>query len=190
MRFEKGHKENTRLRIIDVASRRFRRDGAAASGLAGIMAEAGLTNGAFYPHFASKEALVRDAMESALSEQLASLQEARQSDASIEAVIRDYLNIDHLKRCEEGCPSAALLPEIGRQPDGTRKAYQEGLARYVETLASCLPGSPSDTANRKAMAIFGLMVGTLQIARAVADPVMAAETIEGGVQAALALASA
>ena len=48
MRFEKGHKENTRRRIIDVASKRFRREGAAASGLAGIMSEAGLTNGAFY----------------------------------------------------------------------------------------------------------------------------------------------
>lgn len=188
MRFEKGHKENTRRRIIDVASRRFRREGAAASGLAGIMTEAGLTNGAFYPHFASKEALVRQALESALSEQLASLQQARQANMSIEDVVRDYLNVDHLQRCEDGCPSAALLPEIGRQPDSTRKAYGEGLARYVETLASCLPASQSGSPNKKAMAIFGLMVGTLQIARAVSDPEMAAETLEGGVQAALALA--
>src|SRR5581483_10401329 len=59
MRYEKGHKETTRRHILDVASAQFRENGVAAVGLAGIMAEAGLTNGAFYTHFESKEDLVR-----------------------------------------------------------------------------------------------------------------------------------
>jgi TetR/AcrR family transcriptional regulator, transcriptional repressor for nem operon len=187
MRFEKGHKENTRRRIIDVASKRFRKDGAAASGLAGIMSEAGLTNGAFYPHFESKEALVREAIVSALTDQRASLEQAGAAELGIEDVIRHYLNIAHLHGTEDGCPSAALLPEIGRQPDSTRNAYEVGLGKYVETLASYLPPSSSSSRER-AMAIFGLMVGTLQIARAVSNEIVAAQILEGGVQAALLLA--
>ena len=59
MRYEKGHKDATRERIIEVASRQFRENGVAAVGLAGIMSDAGLTNGAFYTHFESKEDLVQ-----------------------------------------------------------------------------------------------------------------------------------
>jgi AcrR family transcriptional regulator len=190
MRFEKGHKENTRKRIIDVASRRFRRDGISASGLAGIMAESGLTNGAFYPHFESKDALVREAVASALTEQRDQLTDAGAGATDIEDAIRRYLNKSHLEGPEEGCPSAALLPEIGRQPALTRKAYEEGLLAYVDDLAALLPGPEPVRSRRRATAIFGLMVGTLQMARAVSDPALAEEILEGGVQAALNLAKA
>ena len=60
MRYEKGRKDASRGRIMEVATERFRCDGIAASGLAKIMSDAGLTNGAFYPHFQSKAALVRE----------------------------------------------------------------------------------------------------------------------------------
>lgn len=188
MRFEKGHKEVTRKRIIEVASKRFRKDGVAASGLAGIMADSGLTNGAFYAHFDSKEDLVRESLSSALAEQLAQLQQANEAAIDIEGAIRRYLNTSHLEGCEEGCPSAALLPEISRQPAPTKKAYEEQLLAYAKTLATLLPNPKSAQSKRKATAIFSLMVGTLQMARAVSDPLLAEEILEGGVQAALRLA--
>jgi TetR/AcrR family transcriptional regulator, transcriptional repressor for nem operon len=87
-----------------------------------------------------------------------------------------------------GCPSAALLPEITREPLSTRRAYEEGLLSYVSTLAALLPNAGSATSCRRAMAIFGLMVGTLQFARAVADAAQAEQILKGGVQAALHLA--
>ena len=190
MRFEKGHKEVTRKRIIEVASKRFRKDGVAASGLAGIMADSGLTNGAFYAHFDSKEDLVRESLSSALAEQLAQLQQAHEGEIDIEGAIRRYLNKSHLDGCEDGCPSAALLPEISRQPALTKKAYEEQLLAYAKTLATLLPSPKSAQTKRKATAIFSLMVGTLQMARAVSDPLLAEEILEGGVQAALSLAKA
>src|SRR5215469_5459254 len=67
MRYEKGHKETTRAHILDVASSQFRESGVAAVGLAGIMEAAGLTNGAFYTHFESKEDLVRAVLVDALT---------------------------------------------------------------------------------------------------------------------------
>lgn len=186
MRFEKGHKENTRRRIIDVASRRIRKDGASASGVAGIMAESGLTNGAFYAHFESKDALVREALSSALADQAARL--AQDGPADIDAAIRDYLDKSHLERYEDGCPSAALLPEIGRQPLPTRQAYEDGLRAYVDQLARLLPGPDHARNTHRATALFALMAGTLQIARAVADPQVADAILQDGVAAALRLA--
>jgi TetR/AcrR family transcriptional regulator, transcriptional repressor for nem operon len=189
MRFEKGHKAATRRHIVDVASKCFRRDGVSAAGIAGIMAEAGLTNGAFYPHFESKEALVREALASALADQQHRLDEER-TGLDLEGAIRRYLNRAHLEAPAVGCPSAALLPEIARQAMATRKTYEEGLRRYVSTLAALLPDAESATSGRRATAIFGLMVGTLQLARAVPDAVQAEQILEGGVEAALHLARA
>jgi TetR/AcrR family transcriptional regulator, transcriptional repressor for nem operon len=60
MRYQKGHKDATRQHIIDVASAQVREGGVAAVGIAGIMTGAGLTNGAFYNHFESKEDLVEE----------------------------------------------------------------------------------------------------------------------------------
>ncbi|MBR0663266.1 TetR family transcriptional regulator [Roseomonas hellenica] len=189
MRFEKGHKAATRRHIVDVASRRFRRDGVSAAGIAGIMGEAGLTNGAFYPHFESKEALVREALTSALADQQHRLDEERTS-LDLEGAIRRYLNRVHLEDPAGGCPSAALLPEIARQPLPTRQTYEEGLRSYVSTLAALLPDAGSAASGRRATAIFGLMVGTLQLARAVPDAAQAEQILEGGVEAALQLARA
>ena len=84
MRCEKGHKAATRQHILEVASKSFRRDGISAAGIAGIMGEAGLTNGAFYPHFASKEALVREALASALADQQRRLEEDQRTGMDLE----------------------------------------------------------------------------------------------------------
>jgi TetR/AcrR family transcriptional regulator, transcriptional repressor for nem operon len=190
MRFEKGHKEKTRKRILDVASRRFRKDGVAASGIAGIMSEAGLTNGAFYAHFKSKECLLREALATTIADRHAQLERDTGVGGSIEDAIRWYLNESHLEGIEEGCPSAALLPEIGRQSKLTRKAYENGVLGFISALAAYLPDPGSASSKRRAMAIFSLLIGTLQIARAVTDKALAEGILEGGVEAALLLAKA
>ncbi|ACC72392.1 TetR/AcrR family transcriptional regulator [Paraburkholderia phymatum] len=190
MRFEKGHKAVTRQHILEVASKCFRREGVSAAGISGIMGEAGLTNGAFYLHFESKEALVREAVGSALAERQQNLEEKVQAGVDLEGVIRSYLNQAHCEDPACGCPSAALLPEIARQSVPTRQTYEDGLQSFVSTLAALLPEADSAAAGRRATAIFALMVGTLQFARAVPDVARAEQILEGGVEAALLLARA
>ena len=190
MRFEKGHKAVTRQHILEVASKCFRREGVSAAGISGIMGKAGLTNGAFYLHFESKEALVREAVGSALAERQQNLEEKVQAGVDLEGVIRSYLNQAHREDPACGCPSAALLPEIARQSVPTRQTYEDGLQSFVSTLAALLPDADSAAAGRRATAIFGLMVGTLQFARAVPDVARAEQILEGGVEAALLLARA
>jgi AcrR family transcriptional regulator len=186
MRFEKGHKDATRMRILEVASRQFKKEGA-STGLAGIMAEAGLTNGAFYAHFESKDALFRNALCEAVGRQHVKLKRNQTTPSSWEAFIREYLNEEHLRDREEGCPSAALLPEIGRQPHDTRAAYENAQREFIATLSQSLAHPASKASARRAWATFGLLVGAMQMARAVADPSLSMEILKGAAEAASAL---
>src|ERR1700754_349801 len=94
MRYDKGHKDATRQRIVEVASRQFREQGVAAVGLAGIMTDAGLTNGAFYAHFDSKEDLVREVLASP-GKRSEMWQAAAESGEGLESAIRRYLSANH-----------------------------------------------------------------------------------------------
>ena len=188
MRYEKGRKYATRQHIIDVASGQFRENGVAAVGLAGIMGGAGLTNGAFYSHFESKEDLVRAVLLDALDRREQTLRAALGSGAGLEAVVRDYLSPRHRDGAGRGCPTAALVAEIARHPKKTRDAFTEKVSEIVALLAAQIRSRPAAERRRKAVAIYGMMVGTLQIARAVNDSRLSDEILEGGVTAALALA--
>src|SRR5215475_8523450 len=95
MRYEKGHKDTTRAHILDVASSQFRASGVAAVGLAGIMEAAGLTNGAFYTHFDSKEDLVRAVLLDALTRREQKLRASLEGKAGLETTVRDYLSTRH-----------------------------------------------------------------------------------------------
>src|SRR6266513_3128546 len=108
MRYTKDHKQATRQRILEAAGRRFKRDGIDGAGLASVMADAGLTNGAFYAHFASKEDLVANVLADQLRTQRHTFDAQPPNRAGLEAVIRSYLSPEHRDECAEGCPSAAL----------------------------------------------------------------------------------
>jgi len=188
MRYEKGRKEATHQRIIEVASQEFRKHGIAAAGLAGIMEQAGLTIGAFYPNFDSKAELVSETLTYVLNQQHVKLSEIIESGGGLEAGIRSYLSKEHLANAQQGCPSAALLPEVARQANNARTAYKDGLLPFIAMLAEQLPEGGSKASNGRAIALFGLLVGTLQIARAMPDAALAGRVLEEGIEAALKLA--
>jgi TetR/AcrR family transcriptional repressor of nem operon len=135
------------------------------------MAEAGLTNGGFYSHFRSKSDLVREGLERALDEQLRRLAEGDATLGQLRELIRSYLSAEHRDRPHAGCASVALLPEIGRQPRAARKAYTDRMREFFEQLVRRMPqNSSSRTSHDTAMGIFAVLVGALQLARAVEDP--------------------
>jgi AcrR family transcriptional regulator len=188
MRYEKGHKETTRQHIIDVASLQFRESGVAAVGLAGIMSAAGLTNGAFYTHFESKEDLVRSVLLNALGRRELGLRANLESKAGLEAAVRDYLSARHRDGAGSGCPTAALVAEIARHPRQTREAFTDKLSDIIDLIAAQISkGSPAER-RKRAMAAYGTMVGSLQLARAVNDKKLSDEILENAVEAALTLA--
>ena len=129
-RYGKEHKQETRRRILDTAGRRFKTDGIDGSGVATLMADAGLTNGAFYAHFSSKEDLVANVVADQLSAQADRFSELPPGRAGLEAFLREYLSPQHRDDPGAGCPAAALLDEIGRCPTGAKDAYTDG-ARVI-----------------------------------------------------------
>src|SRR5438128_11029709 len=127
MRYGKDQKQATRQRILEAAGRRLKRDGIDGAGVAAVMPDAGLTNGAFYAHFASKEDLVATAVADQLREQLERYRAQASDREGVAQLVREYLSIAHRDDREHGCPSAALLDEIGRCGDLTRDAFTEGV---------------------------------------------------------------
>lgn len=185
MRYEKGRKDASRRRIMEVAAERFRSDGIAASGLAGIMSEAGLTNGAFYPHFQSKAELVRESVTSALEDQSHRLGDAFAA-GGLEAVLAAYLSAEHRDNPGGGCVSAALLPELARQPPETRSLYASHLLTMAQQMASSLPPQTRDPEG-VALAIYATLIGTLQLARATQGTALSDRILVAGADAARAL---
>jgi TetR/AcrR family transcriptional regulator, transcriptional repressor for nem operon len=184
-RYGKDHKQATRRRIIEAAGRRLKRDGIDGSGVAALMADAGLTNGAFYAHFDSKEDLVANALAEQLREQ-----RERFSAQPVEQIVRGYLSVQHRDDPAGGCPSAALLDEIARAPDATKRAYTDGLLGVLDDLAARLAPDDPRSARAKTLSVFALLVGTLQVSRALADRRLADEVLEQGLRNALALLGA
>ena len=187
MRYEKGRKDATHDRILEVAARKLRKDGIAGSGLAGIMSEAGLTNGAFYAHFSSKSEMVEKSIERATDEQWHQFEKEIAAGRLLN-VVRAYLSDQHRDHPESGCASAALLPEISRQEPDTRHAYTESVKRLLNAIEKQLTDVPKGPNAREiAIGTLGLLIGTLQLARAVDDPSFSKHILAAGTHVAGAL---
>ena len=184
-RYAKDHKQATRQRIIEAAGSRLKRDGIDGSGIATLMADAGLTNGAFYAHFASKDDLVANVIADQLRAQRHSFDTEPPERAGLEAFIRSYLSAQHRDQCADGCPSAALLDEIARRPDATRQVFTDELMGVIDDIASRLDPKHVDAARTDALTLFGLMVGTLQLARAMTDRDLSDRLLDQGAETAV-----
>jgi AcrR family transcriptional regulator len=191
VRYTKEHKQETRERIMATAGRRLKRDGIEGSGVATLMKDAGLTNGAFYAHFASKDDLVAEAIADQLHALHANIvAQAEPGPAGLEQIVRWYLSAQHRDNPDDGCPNAALLDEIGRCGDATRQAYTDGVLVVIDGLAARMAPEDPPSARVKALSLLGLMAGTLQLSRALTDRQLSDKLLEQGLRNALTLAGA
>ncbi|MGY0540212.1 TetR/AcrR family transcriptional regulator [Nocardioides sp. YJ-D4] len=189
-RYSPEHKEATRRRMIETAGRRFKSDGIDGSGIATLVADAGLTNGAFYGHFDSKDDLVASVVTQQLADQVAVVDALPTGLASVEAFLREYLSAAHRDDPAEGCPSAALLDEIGRCDTTTRDAYTEGARSMIEAISRHLDEGGGQQTDERAIGMFTLLVGALQLARAVTDTEMSDRILAAAYTQAMTIAGA
>ena len=185
MRYEKGHRDASRQRILRAASERFRADGIAASGLSRVMQDAGLTNGAFYPHFQSKTELVRESLASALEAQAQQMEEVLAAKG-IDGVIATYLSPEHRDNPQIGCAVAALGAELAREPPETRAVHFARAAALIKQVAAHTPPGAKDPEGM-ALALFATLIGTLQLARVADSAEMSDRILAIGQAAARAL---
>ncbi len=165
-------KEASHERIVEAAARAIRRSGYGGTGVADIMKEAGLTHGAFYAHFASREAMLAEAADRAGAEAnaiAARVVAAVPPDQSLQALVAAYLSQNHLEGVETGCPTSALGSEMHRQSPEVRLAATRRIKEMVDLVARQLPDWGQPGAHERALVTVATMVGTLILARAVDD---------------------
>lgn len=165
-------KEASHERIVDAAARAIRRSGYDGTGVSDIMKEAGLTHGAFYAHFASREAMLAEAADRAGAESnavAASVIAAVPSSQSLQALIQVYLSKAHLEGIETGCPISALGSEMPRQSPEVRHAATRRIKEMIDLVSRQLPDCGQPSAHERALVTVATMVGTLVLARAVND---------------------
>jgi len=172
MRYATGHKARTRRRIVEAAAAEVRRRGIAAVSIPELMAEAGLTHGAFYAHFPSKEALLAEALAGGFR-QTAELLETAAAGAPPEhrfaAIVDTYLSLAHRNEPATGCVLAALGGEIARREPTEKVALQPYLDRLVGVLAGCVPAAAKISSEDRALAVMAAMVGAMVMARVAPD---------------------
>ena len=165
-------KEASHERIVDAAARAIRRSGYNGTGVADIMKEAGLTHGAFYAHFASREAMLAEAADCAGAQSnaaAAKIISAVPADQALRALLETYLSKAHVQAIETGCPVSALGSEMPRQSPEVRRAATLRIKEMIDLVARQLPDWGQPAAHERALAMVAAMVGTLILARAVDD---------------------
>src|SRR5438552_1073529 len=171
MRVSRIQAEENRQTVIDAASRLFRGHGFDGIGLKDLMEGAGLTQGAFYKQFASKQDLAaqaaRRALESA-SRRWSAAAAANPKDP-LGAVTAFYLSTEHREERMDGCPIVALGSDAARQGSDVKASFEAGIKAHLELLSRLIGETEGQEPNGKAMAILSTMVGALILSRTVND---------------------
>lgn len=144
-----------------------------------------LTHGGFYRHFTSKQQLFAEALVSAVQEAHAKLttgSDGTTPASQLRVIIERYLSPWHCANPAEGCPLAALVSEMPRQPRGVRAAFDQALESYMDGIEKLLPGKTRPERQRNFLVLFSGMAGTLSQARAVSDEQTRARLLQAAQQ--------
>ncbi|MBV8619252.1 MAG: TetR/AcrR family transcriptional regulator [Curvibacter sp.] len=162
MRYSTSHKEETRQRLLQSSREIAKRGGFDSTGVDALMASVGLTGGAFYGHFPSKQALFQALIEEEMAHSTELLAgEAGQDEDHVEKCLRQYLSHAHAQHPESGCALPALGAEIARAGSEVRSVVEQALKRTQKSWA----GRTGD--EDLAWALLAQCVGALVLARAV-----------------------
>lgn len=191
MRYKTGHREEARARMIAAAGRGFRRKGFGGIGVDGLAKEAEVTSGAFYGHFASKDAAFRQAVVSGIEELRGAIESLQIEHGA------DWLNmfvdfyLGEKRTCELGqsCAMQSLSPEVTRADHETRAVFQEGMLKVVEQVAKGLEGASLADRRKRAWALLAVLTGGVTLARAVEDADVSSRIAKSVREAALAAAN-
>jgi TetR/AcrR family transcriptional regulator, transcriptional repressor for nem operon len=167
--------------LVATARKLLKERGFDGAGVVDISREAGLTQGALYGKFKSKDQLTAEALGEALKEGAAFVQQLREhTDDAIGAYLDAYVSQSHVKDAGSGCMIAACISDICRQNDAIGKVFADGLRRLLEKIQGAFPEEmPAEVAHDRAIALLSAMVGSVAIARAVeaTDPSLSRDVI-------------
>jgi TetR/AcrR family transcriptional regulator, transcriptional repressor for nem operon len=126
VRYKKGHHDATHTAIVEAASKLLRDHGFSETSVGAVMSAVGLTHGGFYAHFPNKTAMIEAAVEAAFVESpknFAALARMSAAKGDVGFMAEKYLSDDRVASIATGCPAAALVSELHRQPKDIQQAF-------------------------------------------------------------------
>jgi TetR/AcrR family transcriptional repressor of nem operon len=179
MKVSKRQFKENRERILHVAARLFREKGFDGIGVADLMKTAGLTHGAFYGYFSSKEDLVLQASATCLDRSLDTwrCQVDRAAGSPLLELTATYLSAAHRDDPGSGCLFASLGPDVARYGPSVRRPVTEGLCAFIDILSTLVGGESPDARRREAITTFAGLLGAIMMARMVDDLALSDEIL-------------
>jgi TetR/AcrR family transcriptional repressor of nem operon len=191
MPYPPNHRPETKARIVLSARKLFNRFGFDGVSVQRIMADAGLTHGGFYKHFASKSDLYAEVLECFFTDPKWNSSwegvhvDLGAADAGAQ-IVRAYLSRQHFEEVENSCPMVALPSDIARSNENAKRAYQSVFEAMVDLLQRSAAGT-GHSSRKSALAIAALCVGGMVIARASEGRALANELRRAAMEVALEL---
>jgi TetR/AcrR family transcriptional repressor of nem operon len=191
MRVSRDQAMENRETVINVASRLFREHGFDGIGLKDLMKGAGLTQGAFYKQFASKDDLAAQASRRAMANgvQRWSVVAADNPDDPLGAVIALYLSQEHRDERMNGCPVVALGPDAARQGANVKASFEAGIREYLALLDRWVGDAGTNEPSSEAMTILSTLVGAVVLSRVVNDEQLSKQFLLAPVQSGMGLSA-
>ena len=183
-------KEETKNRMIDAAGRSFREFGYGGIGVDGIAKAAGVTSGAFYAHLGSKNAAFNISVSVGLDEVIAAVPHYRSEYGKdwVKAFAEYYLGKTHRDDLACGCAMASLTPEVVKGEDETQLIYETKMKIISSLMADGLVGESAQNCLERAWAMLSVLIGGLNIARAMKSDELSEEIAKTVIGAAIQIA--
>ena len=180
MRHKGVNKEETRRRISAAVGRGFRKHGYAGIGVDGLAKAAGVTSGAFYAHFGSKDGAFNVALAAGLDEVIEALPVFQSEHGAdwVRAFAEYYLGKAHRCDLEGGCAMATLTSEVVRSASEVHAAFEKKMTKIADLVASGLAGSSEQERRARAWSMLGILIGGLNVARAMKSTKVAEEVAD------------
>jgi TetR/AcrR family transcriptional regulator, transcriptional repressor for nem operon len=182
MRYDPDHKARTHRKIVRNASHQLRAKGLHGPAVTTLMKASGLTHGGFYRHFGSRDDLVIEAIEESLQElrdRLVAAAKQAKPGEGWQAMVRSYLSLELCDRLDDGCPIAALAPDMARTRSALKQRIATAILKLRQGLLPFMPGKDVEAKATNFLAIMSSMVGTVAIARTMPDPAVRQRILNG-----------
>jgi TetR/AcrR family transcriptional repressor of nem operon len=186
MRYPPERRARTREVVLKAAACELRERGFFGVGVDRLSAAAGVTSGAFYSHFSSKEDVLASVIDANLGRPFV---EPGDGDLTtrrelLRAYLRSYISLEHRDDPGQGCVIPTLSADVARSGDAIRKIYQQRMDELIGKIAPLMTG-PRSAREKKAWSLLSMMVGSMVIARAMPDKKQAAKAIDSALESAL-----
>jgi TetR/AcrR family transcriptional regulator, transcriptional repressor for nem operon len=203
MRYPPDQKAKAKEAILQAGAKALRTNGFKGIGVDGLAASAGVTSGAFYSNFSSKEELLKDVIEAYLGNPFIDVDDGSPAERRqrLKDYLRMYISPHHRGDPAYGCVMPTLSADVSRSDSAVRDVYRQRMAGLIEKMSRVLgdesqeperhepagPKNEKEETEKKAWTILAMMVGAVLVAQALPDGGEANKVLEAALESAISL---